>query len=271
VVLYFMKHMPSEDEGSSNFHIRSRKTYRKLLWDSINYLDFIMEEVKMKDRFSGTFATQGPFAGVTLVADGSDCPVDRPGNREDRNFLSNGRSKENIYSRYNLKYTIACEISTGKICSIMGPEGGSVSDIDALRNGELGVGVIQKWNPFEIILADKGYQGHWKCLTPFKGPDLTPQQDAFNQVLSSVRIIVECTLKRVKQFGVLGSRGRFHCTRDKHKSVFNIACQFTNIAISLQPIWKQPNWFLMANPRKKELVSNGFSNDLSDEIDYDEM
>ena len=44
------------------------------------------------------------------------------------------------------------------------------------------------------------------CLTPFKG-DPTPEEEAFNEVIASVRILVECVIKRIKSFGVLG---RFH-------------------------------------------------------------
>jgi len=64
----------------------------------------------------------------------------------------------------------------------------------------------------EIILADKGYEGCPIILTPFKGSFISDEEEAFNNVLSSVRIIIECTLHlyRLKIFGVLGSRGRFH-------------------------------------------------------------
>jgi len=71
-----------------------------------------------------------------------------------------------IGGRYNFKYTIACQISTGKICAILGPESGRITDIEGLRRGE--TAIISSWDPFEILLADKGYQGHPKCLTHSK-------------------------------------------------------------------------------------------------------
>lgn len=37
IVLHFLKKMPTEDEGSSQFQISSRTTYRKHLWDTLNY------------------------------------------------------------------------------------------------------------------------------------------------------------------------------------------------------------------------------------------
>ncbi len=51
IVLYFLKDMPSEDEGSAEFNINSRNTYRKYLWESIHYLDYVMTEIKIEDRY----------------------------------------------------------------------------------------------------------------------------------------------------------------------------------------------------------------------------
>src|SRR5690242_1132995 len=109
---------------------------------------------------------------------------------------------ENQYSKYNLKYTIAVQICTGMICSIVGPDPGHVADISALQNSELFAVVLDNE---ELILADKGYQGLASCLTSFKGSCLHPTEEAFNVVLSSVRQIVECVLHRVKIFGILGT------------------------------------------------------------------
>ncbi len=176
--------------------------------------------------------------------DGTDCSIDRPSLREERNFHSNGRHKENTYGRYNWKYTVACQICTGKICYVIGPDGGSVADITSLKEGEL-ISKIVSWDPFEIIIADKGYQGHWKTLSPFKGRDLLPEQEAFNEVLASVRQLVECTIKRIKQFGVLGGRGRFHCDKIQHQYVFNVCCQITNICLERNPVWQNINWYLL--------------------------
>lgn len=194
-------------------------------------------------RFSPFVPSSGVFKNVSLIVDGTDCAVDRPSHRADRNYLSNGRHKENTYGRYNLKYTVACQVCTGKICYVFGPEGGSVADITSLRNGEL-VSIITSYDPLEIVLADKGYQGLNSCLSPHKGRDLNPEQEAFNEVLASVRILVECVIKRIKQFGVLGNRGRFHCDISKHKLAFNVCCQISNITFEFEPVWNQINWHL---------------------------
>jgi len=62
IVLYFLKHMPTEDEASAEFEISSRTTYRKYLWESIEYLDYIMDEVRLDERFSSHYPKSGIFS-----------------------------------------------------------------------------------------------------------------------------------------------------------------------------------------------------------------
>jgi len=50
------------------------------------------------------------------------------------------------------------------------------------------------WDPYEVVKATGG---------------LAPQLAAFNEVLASVRQIIECMLHQLKIFGVLGRNGRF--------------------------------------------------------------
>jgi len=242
IVLHFLKTMPTEDEGASEFKVKTRTTYRKRLWSTLYYLDYIMNEVNLENRFSPFVPRNGVFSHITLIIDGTECPIERPCDIRERFLYSNGRPKENIYSRYNLKYTIACQICSGKICAIIGPDPGSMSDIQGLKNGEL-IGYIISRDPLEIVLADKGYQGHPQCLTPFKG-EVSPEEAAFNEVLASVRILVECVIQRLKIFGVLGRKGRFRCNNESHKSVFNVVCQLTNILMERSPVWQNRNYYL---------------------------
>jgi hypothetical protein len=132
IVLNYLKSSPTEDEGSSQFKLSSRTTYRKYLWNAIDYLSNSMNEIDMNNRFNSFVPTTGIFSNCSLIADGTDCPIDRPTKLEDRLKYSNGRSKENTYGKYGLKYTILCQITTGEICGVMGPDPGSVSDITAL-------------------------------------------------------------------------------------------------------------------------------------------
>lgn len=129
IVLNYLKSMPTEDEGSSSFHI-TRKTYRKYVWDTLFYLEYIMDEININNRYLSIIfivillilsysirysdpLPKGLFENVVIIVDGTDCPINRPGLISDRYLLTNGRSKENISSRYNYKYTIACQISSG--------------------------------------------------------------------------------------------------------------------------------------------------------------
>jgi hypothetical protein len=116
-----------------------------------------------------------------------------------------------------------------------------VADITALRNGFAELNIEKQ----EFILADKGYQGHNKCLTPFKGSGLSNSEEAFNEVLASVRILVECVIGRLKIFGVLGGKGRFHKSSFLHKLVFNVCCQITNISMMREPVWLNINRYLL--------------------------
>lgn len=168
LLLHFLKTNPTEDAGAAMFKLASRNTYRKRLWELMYYLDLKMDEIDIESRFDGIVPDTGVFKNVALVVDGTDCPVYRPSTKEDRLKYSSGRPKENTYSKYNVKYTVAVQVSTGKICAILGPEPGSVADITAIRNGEI-IAYITSWDPYEIVLADKGYQGLDSCLSPVKG------------------------------------------------------------------------------------------------------
>jgi len=166
-----------------------------------------MCEIDIEKRFDGHIPTEGIFKDISMIIDGTDIPIDRPYiSKTDRQIFFSGRKKENARSKYNFKYTVGVQITNGTIVFIDGPECGSKSDIRILRESEV-IGFIIDRNPFEIVLGDKGYQGMPNVLTPFKDP--TADQDAFNQVIASVRQIVECTLQRIKIFGILGERGRY--------------------------------------------------------------
>jgi len=245
MVLNYLKTMPTEDEGSSNFKI-TRKTYRKRLWQSIHYLDFSMKEINLEDRYLDDVPRFGIFRNISLIVDATDCPIRRPSVRTQRELYSNGRMKENTYCRYNVKYTIACQISSGRICFVSGPDPGSHSDVVSFREG----GLFSVCDREELFLCDKGYQGQPRCLTPYKKDQgalfLPPEQDAFNDVLSSVRILVECVIGRIKIFGITGGRGRFPCHNlEKHKTLFNVVCQITNLSLDFEPLRFNPNFYLV--------------------------
>jgi hypothetical protein len=199
-----------------------------------------MDEIQLSARAYPYLPTQGIFEGVSLIIDSTDFAIPRPTFREDRNLYSSGRKKENTLGRYNIKYTIGIQPITGRICYLSNPEPGSTSDITALRNSNL----CDSLSPTEILLADKGYQGHPQCLSPFKGHHLSPQEEALNEVIASVRQLVECVIGRIKSFGVLGKK-RFQAALNKHPMVCNVCCQIVNITMQRHPVWIQTNRYLL--------------------------
>jgi hypothetical protein len=177
---------------------------------------------------------------MSLIVDATDCPIDAPTDRDLKENLANYRTKDNGHSLYNLKYTVLVQIGTGRIMAYLGPDVGRIPDINAFRLHEQELHLLDE----ELILGDKGYQGHEKILCGFKNSKKAPldvDDQVFNLLLDSVRQLVECTFKRLKQFGVLGKSGRWHCARKKHRPVFHLCCQFTNMSMDRDPVWGKVN------------------------------
>jgi hypothetical protein len=208
LAFYYLKVYPTESRAYLLFRYKTRTTYRKHLWETLIFLDGVVKEVYIEKRFEGPIAQQGLFEGIKLVIDGTDIPIERPNKDfEDsatqvwrRKLYYSGRDKENSRSKYCLK--VGVQVSTGQICFIDGPRPGSMSDITALRQSGL-LSLIRSQNLDEVVSADKGYidKNVPNILTPVKKPprqSLTPEQDAFNQIISSVRIIVERSIGRIK-------------------------------------------------------------------------
>jgi len=194
----------------------------------------------MEYRFTPAPSESSLFRFANLIVDGTECAIQRPLTYELRKLYSSGRNKENTHGRYSLKYTVAVQVVSGRICYVAGPEAGSVSDITALRKS----GLEELLDENEIMLGDKGYQGEEVCLTPFKGKkhQLAPNELAFNQVIASVRQKVECLFKRMKSYQVLEEQ--FRCETQKHKAIFNVIANITNISIERSPIWLHTNFYL---------------------------
>lgn len=94
----------------------------------------------------------GVFEGVTMIVDGTECPVDPPGIKEEKLEFVSGRNKDNTHGQCNWKYTLAVCPLNGKIIHILGPIPGRVSDIAHLRQEEHQLQLEEG----EILLADKG-------------------------------------------------------------------------------------------------------------------
>lgn len=253
IVLHYLKVYPTDVIGSHLFKL-SRPTYRKYLWNTINYLHSVMDEINMENRFVGHIPSLGLFKNIALVVDGTDIPIERPNSKNidsstlkwTRRLYYSGREKDNMKSRYSLKYTIATQISTGEICYLDGPRPGSMNDIRALRESDF-LTLLRENNLKEIVLADKGYEGLPSFLTPIKKKmkqELTDEEEAINELIASVRFIVECTLGRMKIFGILYSRYRKGSSNlQKHQKIVNICAQITNISLTREPLSYNQNYY----------------------------
>lgn len=160
----YLKVYPTESTVYKRFDYRTRTTYRHHLWETLRYLDEVMDEIRIENRFYGRVATQGIFEGIALVVDGTDIPIERPNKKNEdtgvqkwrRKLFYSGRSKENSRSKYCVKFTVGVQISTGRICFVDGPGPGSMNDLTALRESGL-LQTIRQDDIEEVILADKGF------------------------------------------------------------------------------------------------------------------
>jgi hypothetical protein len=203
-----------------------------------------MNEINFDERMNYAI-NGGVFDKLTLVVDATECPINCPSDsKKTRKLFFSGRNKDNSYGRYNVKYTIACNALNGKIHWFCGPVPSSVHDITQLKKSDF----FEKLSLDEKIMGDKGYIGIFRMMTPYKEYDngnlFTPLMSARNKVIASTRQIVECVIRRIKIFGVLGNRGRFRNRRDFHKAVFEVCCQLTNITIDVRPVFKGPTKYI---------------------------
>jgi hypothetical protein len=87
----------------------------------------------------------------------------------------------------------------------------------------------------ELGIADKGYTGGERLLTPFKGSrcKLTKQQNDWNALLAHVRITTEQANGRIKNFSALRW---WRAKLDLHWAAFMVVCNFVNMSLMYEPI-----------------------------------
>ena len=125
-----------------------------------------------------------------------------------------------------LKYELGVHIVRGFIAWLYGSKPGSVHDIEVTRAG----GLLRKLLPGELILADKGYVGEDLLLTPIRQP-VDENEWNVNRELSSVRIIVEHTIGRIKFFRSMSEPWRHELFF--HHFVFRVICNLVNVDMML--------------------------------------
>jgi len=154
------------------------------------------------------------------VVDCTVCPIQRPQENDVQRLFYSGKHKMHC-----IKYEVGVRLD-GLICWVNGPHAGSKADITAYREER----VEQYLQPGEVILADKGYLGEARIVTPTKKPagrDLTEDESVFNSLVNEKRIIVENTFAVAKEFRALSSPWRQQLWR--HSIVFFVVCEIVNM------------------------------------------
>ena len=123
-------------------------------------------------------------------------------------------------------------IKTGRILAINGGIPG-ISDARVWQHS----GFLNELQEWEGGLADKGYQGCDSLLTPFKKTKngrLTKEQEATNALIASVRITVERTIGRFKNFRCLSTKWRG--ALELHPIVFAVLAQSIELSLKTNPL-----------------------------------
>lgn len=219
--LYFLKIYPSWDAGATHFAV-STPTYEHHVVSVLRALNASMNEIDCTQRFHH----QCPL-GVYLSVDTTLCPIEV--NRKDWDTQAEYFSGDKWY--HGLKYEIAIHAWTGEIMWIRGPWPGPVND-KAILDG-LPANILL---PGERMYADKAYQGHPLCWPPFKGRsmNLTLAQWQWNQFLHAIRVRVENSIARIKNFHCLSHKWRNQL--DLHPIAFAVCAQIAAISCRVHPV-----------------------------------
>jgi hypothetical protein len=158
----------------------------------------------------------------SVAIDSTDCPIERPASLIQRLFYS-GKSKIHC-----VKYEVGVDVVDGLIVWLYGCVPGSYHDLTITRMS----GIAQHLLPGEFLFGDKAYTD--PCfISPVRGlPEhLTVDQKTYNLVHSSIRVKVENTFARVKNFKIMSCPFRNDLTL--HPIVFYVICNLVNVDIFL--------------------------------------
>ena len=95
--------------------------------------------------------------------------------------------------------------------------------------------ILNQILPGEFILVDKGYIGEDQFITPLKEPR-NQEEEMFNNIIYSKRIIVENSIGRIKMFN-FNTREWRHDLK-LHSLVMKALVRILNIDIQFRPLRK---------------------------------
>ena len=161
------------------------------------------------------------FSDVVAIVDATEQATQRPKDNKEQKKYYSGKKKH-----HTLKNQIIVT-PEGEIIQVSKTEPGSKSDKKIFDESELG-----DMDDEDAYMGDKGYQGiqhDHNAVLPDKKPkgkELSLEQKARNKRISKVRIVVEHTFGKVKNYQVLSQRYRH--PRDSHDTVFEIVAGLVN-------------------------------------------
>ena len=161
------------------------------------------------------------FSDVVAIVDATEQATQRPKDNDEQKKYYSGKKK-----RHTLKNQIIVT-PEGEIVQVSKTEPGSKSDKKVFDESELG-----DMDDDDAYMGDKGYQGiqhDYNAVLPDKKPKgkkLSLEQKARNKRISKVRIVVEHTFGKMKNYQVLSQRYRH--PRESHDTVFEIVAGLVN-------------------------------------------
>jgi hypothetical protein len=159
-----------------------------------------------------------------LLTDTSEQPIPQPTDKLKRKQCFSGKKQD---------HTVKTQITATRRCilHVFGSLPGSLADQTIIGAS----GVVSAIPPGVVVRVDKGYQGVAKrhpdkaIESPIKqqrGKRVTLLGQAYNQMLSSLRIYVEHHFARLKCFGILRQQYRGHF--EEHQAIFCVVAGLLN-------------------------------------------
>jgi len=186
-------------------------------------IEVIIPKFKIIDIDKRTFLK---YSTLSLVIDGTECPINRPSNNETQRLYYSGKKKQ-----HTIKYIVGCDINTGKILFVDGSYPGSYHDMKIATLSQ----ITDKLPSNEFILADKAYIGDQNIIVPFKRNDIVMDEQVFiNSFINQVRVIIENVYGRMKAWKCLVMDWRHDL--DIHNYAFKFICGAINLDFKYHPI-----------------------------------
>ncbi len=161
------------------------------------------------------------FSDVVAIVDATEQPTQRPKDNDEQEEHYSGKKKQ-----HTLKKQIIVT-PKGEIIHVSKTEPGSKSDKKIFDESDPG-----DMEEDDAFMGDKGYQGiqrdHYAILPDKKpkGKELEPEKKARNKRISKVRLVVEHTFGKVKNYQAVSQK--FRHPRDKHDAIFGVVAGLVN-------------------------------------------